>query len=743
MSQALVLRPTTGLSAITLSVYPVGSHDPYYSRLQRFDSKKVELYLLSLSWGLDMGPTVVQEIVAALQVRLPAATMSAETFLVFLAEIVSTFSARHPDYSVLAGRVYTCYHHRRVAKRFSSWVLSYENATPSVFTDTLIEVVRQNTDTLDGAVMHKRDFDFTYRAMQTFEKSYLMKDGRELVERLQFLFMRVAIGIHGRCIDDVLETYELLSTRKISFASPTLWNGGLANRHFASCYVYEPFTFDSRAAIPSFSTLSSLWASDGGIGISLGDVPATRTTRAAPGYRFHNIFPALWIPHLFMRRLENDEMWSLFDPAVVRALSELYGDHFESTYTDYERRGIASTTLRARALWETIADAIRETGTPFLMYADNVNAKNNQMNLGVIKSANLCTEIVQYSSVVETAVCTLASLCLPRFLRLDGTFDCGELHRVTKLVIRALDRIIDLADYPTADSTVSALRSRSVGLGVQGLADVFGYCEFPFASPEARALNKRIFETIYHASLESSSELAERLGPYDAWLLSPAQQGVLQVDMWNAATSEEYDFDALRDRIKRTGLRNSVLTAQMPTASTAQLFGNSEGVDPYLSNVIQFRLLSGNFNEISRPLVTALQKRGLWSDNVRERVLASEGSIQDIDEIPDDLKPVFKTAFELDPIELVNLAADRGPFIDQSQSLTLFIASPTPQILMDVQLHAWKCGLKTGAYYVRSKPAARPQSFGVARVAPKAEASTFLQLEEPLITERVSCPCDA
>nr|VWO98948.1 N/A [Ganoderma boninense] len=558
--------------------------------------------------------------------------MNTDAFLVFLAEIVSTFCARHPDYSLLAGRVYASYHHGRIPKQFSSWVLSIEHAQPGIFSDRLLAAVHSHADALDGAILHSRDFDFTYRALQIFERSYLLKSGREVNERLQFLFMRVAIGIHGDAIDDVLQTYHLLSTRKISLASPALWNGGLSKRRFASCYIFEPSVTDAADAIRDFSTLSLLWSSDGGIGINVGSVPGSRGTGdgAHPGLMpllktYDSIaafwsrtshhrtssataFLPIWHTDVSMRRLDANEMWTLLDPMQAPGLDGLYGDAFDCAYEAYEAQGLATSTLPARVLWDVIADGIRESGTPFLMYGDNVNAKNNQMNLGPIGASNLCTEIVQYSSTVETAVCTLASICLPRYLRGDGTLDYAEIHRVTKLVVRYLDRLIDLNDYPTTESAVSAYRTRSLSVGVQGLADLLGYMEVPFTSLEGRAINSSIFETVYHAALESSCELAEQFGPHDSWQGSPAQQGVLQIDMWGAEPSDRYDFDSLRENIRRNGLRNSVLTAQMPTASTAQLFGNSEGTDPHLSNILQFRVLGGNFNEISRPLVVALHK---------------------------------------------------------------------------------------------------------------------------------------
>ncbi|PIL31863.1 hypothetical protein GSI_06567 [Ganoderma sinense ZZ0214-1] len=663
--------------------------------------------------------------------RLPSDTIGAEAFLIFLAEIVSSFSSHHPDYSILAGRVYVTYHHKRVPKLFSAWVLEHAD----VFLDGVVHFVRQHAEVLDAAIIHRRDFEFTYRAMQMFERSYLLKSGRELVERLQFMFMRVAVGIHLDSVDAVLAIYDLLSTRKISFASPVLWNGGLANRHFASCYIFTPSASKAGDATGNFTSLSALWAADGGIGIQAGDVPATRsatngdhpgllpllrvydslaafwsrssrhrsssasvylpvwhadvkrfvlsrTNRASSLFRFKHLFPALWVPNLFMRRVEADQTWSLFDPLLVPGLTELYGTAFETAYEAYEQDGVASGTISARMLWEIISEATRESGTPFLMYADTVNAKNNQMNLGVIKASNLCTEIVQYSSPIETAVCTLASLCLPRYIKPGGTFDYDELHRVTKLVVRALDRLVELTEYPTVDAAVAAFRTRSLGVGVQGLADVFAFLEVPFTSDTARTLNRRIFEAIYHAGLQCSCELAGTLGSHDSWFESPAQQGVLQIDMWEADTTGSYDFDLLRAQIKHSGLRNSMITAQMPTASTAQLFGNSEGIDPYISNVVQYRVLSGNFNEISRPLINSLQKRGLWSEQMRNDILACRGSVQTIPNIPDVLKEVFKTAFELDPRLLIDMTAERGPFIDQSQLFTLFIASPSPSVLV-------------------------------------------------------------
>nr|VWO99500.1 N/A [Ganoderma boninense] len=383
-----------------------------------------------------------------------------------------------------------------------------------------------------------------------------------------------------------------------------------------------------------------------------------------------------------MRRLEAGGLWSLFDPVDVRPLTDLVGDAFVSAYEAYERDGTAIAVVPARSIWEAVSAALRESGTPFLMFSDNINARNNQMHLSVIKASNLCTEIVQHLSSIETAVCTLTALCLPGYVRAGVGFDYPELHRITKIVVRILNKVIDVTKFPTADSAVSAYSTRGIGIGTLGLADVFASLGLSFTSTEAQALNVRIFETIYHAALEGSCELAEAAGPYDMWAGSPASQGVLQVDMWGADTSDHYDFQSLRERIRRVGLRNSMLTAQMPTASTAQLLRYSEGIEPYTSNVVQYRVLSGTFNELSPHLVRELRKRGVWSERVRSDILAAHGSVQDVEGIPDDIKAIFRTAFELDPHDLIEMAAARSPFIDQSQSFSLFVAQPTPSVLV-------------------------------------------------------------
>ncbi|KAI1782644.1 briggsae CBR-RNR-1 protein [Ganoderma leucocontextum] len=751
--------------------------------VRRIISPNVESNLRALSWGMDLEFVDIPEVVDNLVVRLPGDTMDAETFQIFLAEIVSTFSARHPDYSILAGRVYVSYIHKRVPKRFSTWVFYQANLSLPTLPPTFIDVVNRNLERLDAAIMHHRDFEFTYHALQSFERSYLLCKGRQADERLQFMYMRVAIGIHGNNIDDVLETYELLSTRRISVASPVLWNGGLSKRNFASCYIFEPYAVEATDATSNFADLSTLWSADGGIGIHAGEIPATRgrpgekhpglmpllrvydslagywshssrhrsssatvhlpiwhadvrkfvvcrTNRASTGYRLRHIFPALWIPNLFMNRLEANKNWSFFDPADVRPLTDLVGDAFVSAYESYERDGLAIATVPARMLWDIVSGALRES------------ARNNHMHLGIVKSSNLCTEIVQYSSSIETAVCTLAALCLPRYVRDDTTFDYDELHRVTKIVVRILNKLIDDAHFPTQEAAVSAYGTRSIGVGVQGLADVFAIMELPFTSVQARAINIRIFETIYHAALETSCELAEESGPYAMWQGSPASNGLLQVDMWGAEPTNRYDFVGLRQKIAQFGLHNSMLTAQMPTASTAQLLGNSEGIEPYTSNVLQYRVLSGSFNELSRHLVNALRKRGLWSERVRNDLLASHGSIQTVVGIPDDVKAIFRTAFELDPHALIDMAVDHSPFIDQSQSFSMFVARPTPPLLMELQLHAWRSGLKTGAYYVRSKPSTEPQPFGISRSSlSTSPASPHTSTSSPGLASAV-CPCD-
>jgi ribonucleoside-diphosphate reductase alpha subunit len=583
------------------------------------------------------------------------------------------------------------------------------------------------------------------------------------------MFMRVAIGIHGEDIDSVLETYDKMSQGMFIHATPTLFNAGTPRPQMSSCFLIANKE-DSINGI--YGTLTecaqiSKWA--GGIGMHIHDVranksrirgtngqsdgiiPMLRVFNATARYvnqagrrkgsiavylepwhadimeflelrlnqgdeeaRCRDLFSSLWIPDLFMKRVEEGGQWSLFCPDKAPGLSDAVGEEFEALYTKYEEEGRANATVPAADVWKAILKSQTETGTPYMLYKDACNKKSNQKNLGTIKSSNLCTEILEYTDKDETAVCNLASIALPKYVNEETrTFDYEKLHEITKIVTKNLNRVIDRNFYPVETARKSNMRHRPIGLGVQGLADVFILCRYAFDSDEAKEMNARIFETMYHASLEASCELAEAQGSYETFEGSPASQGVLQFDMWEGETKLNYDWDVLKERIKEKGLRNSLLMAPMPTASTAQILGNNECFEPYTTNIYLRRTLAGEFVIVNKHLVNDLKKIGLWSKDMKDLMVKAGGSIQNISDIPDDIKNLYRTVWEIKMKDVIDMAAQRGRFIDQSQSMNLFMESPTLSKLSSMHMYAWKQGLKTGMYYLRSKAKARPIQFSL------------------------------
>tara|TARA_B110000467_G_C18325004_1_gene488278 strand:+ start:58 stop:2019 length:1962 start_codon:yes stop_codon:yes gene_type:complete len=636
-----------------------------------------------------------------------------------------------------------------------------------IITEEVSEVAFKVKDNIDS----DRDFDFGYFGIKTLEKSYLQRVDGRLVETPQYMFMRVAIGIHGKDIPGVIETYDKMSRGLFIHATPTLFNAGTPRPQMSSCFLIAN-KGDSIDGI--YGTLTecaqiSKWA--GGIGMHIHDIrsnksrirgtngqsdgiiPMLRVFNATARYvnqagrrkgsiavyiepwhadileflelrlnqgdeeaRCRDLFSALWIPDLFMKRVEENGNWSLFCPDKARGLSDVYGKDFEELYTKYEEEGLANTTLPAADLWKAILKSQTETGTPYMLYKDACNTKSNQKNLGVIKSSNLCTEIIEYTDKDETSVCNLASIALPKYVNKETkTFDYDKLHEVTKVVTKNLNRVIDRNFYPVETAKRSNMRHRPIGLGVQGLADVFILCGLPFDCEESRTMNAHIFETIYHAALEASSELAEVDGSYETFEGSPASQGILQPDMWEGETkfSGRYDWNAMKERVKTKGLRNSLLLAPMPTASTAQILGNNECFEPYTTNIYLRRTLAGEFVVVNNHLVNDLKERGLWSKEMKDLMVKAGGSIQNIVDIPDDIKTLYKTVWEISQKCIIDMAADRGRFIDQSQSMNLFMESPTMSKLSSMHMYAWKSGLKTGMYYLRSKAKARPIQFSL------------------------------
>jgi len=681
------------------------------------------------------------------------------------AEICIGLITSDPDYEVLATRIIASNIHKVCPNNFHLAMRKLQKA--KIITDEVVEVAQQVKD----YIKTDRDFDFGYFGLKTLEKSYLQRVEGKLIETPQYLFMRVAIGIHGKDIPAVLETYDKMSQGLFIHATPTLFNAGTPRPQMSSCFLIAN-KGDSIDGI--YGTLTecaqiSKWA--GGIGMHIHDIranksrirgtngqsdgiiPMLRVFNATARYvnqagrrkgsiavyvepwhadimdflelrlnqgdeeaRCRDLFSAMWIPDLFMKRVEEGGNWSLFCPDKAKGLSDVYGEEFEALYTKYEEEGLANATVPATEVWKAILKSQTETGTPYMLYKDACNKKSNQKNLGTIKSSNLCTEILEYTDKDETSVCNLASIALPKYVNKETkTFDYDKLHAVTKIVTKNLNRVIDRNFYPVETARRSNIKHRPIGLGVQGLADVFILCGLQFDCEESRLMNAHIFETMYHAALEASSELAEVDGSYESFKGSPASEGILQPDMWEGETnfSGRYDWDAMRERVKTKGLRNSLLLAPMPTASTAQILGNNECFEPYTTNIYLRRTLAGEFVVVNKHLVDHLKNVGLWSKEMKDLMVKAGGSIQNIVDIPDDIKALYKTVWEISQKCIIDMAADRGRFIDQSQSMNLFIESPTMSKLSSMHMYAWKQGLKTGMYYLRSKAKARPIQFSL------------------------------
>lgn len=701
------------------------------------------------------------------------------------AYICSSMTIEHPDYAKLASRIIISNHTKNTSPSFSETVAAMHGADPPLITTDLYTVVMQHKEKLNSYIQYERDYDIDYFGFKTLEKSYLSRVSDRVVERPQHLFMRVALGIHGPDIAAALETYDMMSTKHFVHATPTLFNAGTIRPQMSSCFltgiedsidsIYE--CLHDCARISKYAGGIGLHAHGvraknsvirGTNGKSTGIIPMLRVFNATARYvnqsgrrngsisvylepwhadvmefleirknhgveeeRARDLFPAMWVPDLFMRRVETSSMWSLMCPDASPGLSDIFGDAFDELYEKYETEGRFVRQIPARAVWHKILESQILTGTPYILYKDHVNRKSNHANLGVIKCGNLCTEIVQYTEPGEIAVCNLASVCLPTFVRESKSnsprtygadhvaFDHQGLHDVVKVVTRNLNRVIDRNMYPVDAARNSNLRHRPIGIGIQGLADVLFKMKLAFEDDESKRLNVEIFETMCHAALEASCELAESEGAYESFPNSPASRGVLQCDMWNAPPSDAlWNWTELRARIQTHGLRNSMLIAPMPTASTSQIMGFTEAFEPMSSNLYKRKTLAGEFIVLNRYLVDELIKLNLWTPEMRERLLASEGSVQNVLEIPEDLRKVFKTVWEISQRHIIDMAADRGPFVCQSQSMNLFSARPTFASLTSMHFYAWSRGLKTGMYYLRTLPATGAQKVTIAPSAP-------------------------
>ncbi len=690
------------------------------------------------------------------------------------AETAATMAAQHPDYALLAARIAISNLHKSTTKSFSDTMEDLYNyidpktdEKAGLISEEVIAVIRENADKLDSAIIYDRDYNFDYFGFKTLERSYLLRMNGEVVERPQHMLMRAAIGIHGEDIESAIETYNYMSEKWFIHATPTLFNAGTPKPQLSSCFLLS-MTEDSISGI--FETLSrcaKISQSAGGIGLSIhnirakgsyikgtggtsnGIIPMLRVYNDTARYvdqgggkrkgafavylepwhadiqdflelkknhgkeemRARDLFYAMWISDLFMERVKNNEDWSLFCPNEAPGLFDCYGGEFEALYHKYEQEGRARKVIKAQDLWFEILESQIETGTPYILYKDAANRKSNQKNLGTIRSSNLCTEIIEYTAPDEVAVCNLASIALSKFVSEDGIFDFDELFKIARVVTRNLNKIIDVNYYPIEEARNSNMRHRPIGIGVQGLADAFIKMRFPFDSSEAKKLNKEIFETIYFGALTESCAQAEKHGAYQSFKGSPISKGEFQFDMWGVSPSDRWDWEGLRKKIKKHGVRNSLLLAPMPTASTSQILGNNECFEPYTSNIYTRRTLSGEFIVVNKHLLKDLIRLGLWDENMKQRIMAANGSIQEIPEIPQELRNLYKTSYELSQRVIIDMAADRGAFICQSQSMNLFVENPNFGKLSSMHFYAWQKGLKTGMYYLRSKAAVDPIKF--------------------------------
>ncbi|KIJ27544.1 hypothetical protein M422DRAFT_37723 [Sphaerobolus stellatus SS14] len=693
------------------------------------------------------------------------------------AETAAYLTTSHPDYAILAARIAISNLHKETKKRFSEVIedlyryVNPKNGRPAgMISEKTYNIVKANAEQLDSAIVYNRDFEYNFFGFKTLERSYLLRINGRVAERPQHMLMRVAVGIHGDDIERAIGTYHLMGQRYFTHASPTLFNAGTPNPQLSSCFLVTMKDDSIEGIYDTLKTCAMISKTAGGIGLNIhciratgsyiagtngysnGIVPMLRAFDATARYvdqggnkrpgafaiyiepwhadvfefldlrknhgkeesRARDLFYALWIPDLFMKRVEENGKWSLFCPNEAPNLHEVHGAEFEALYERYEREGRAKQTMDAQKLWFAILDAQIETGGPFMLYKDAANAKSNQQNLGTIKSSNLCTEIIEYSSPDEVAVCNLASLALPSFInQKTGKYDFQRLHEVAKVVAFNLNRIIDVNYYPVPEARRSNMRHRPIGIGVQGLADTFMALRMPFESPEAKELNIQIFETIYHAAVEASCDMAEVDGPYETFQGSPASKGNLQFDLWGVTPTGLWEWDALKERVQTVGLRNSLLCAPMPTASTSQILGFNECFEPYTSNIYTRRVLAGEFQIVCPWLLKDLVELKLWDDDMKNQIIANNGSIQNIAEIPDDIKAIYKTVWEISQKKILDLAADRGAYICQSQSLNVHLAAPNHRQLTSMHFYGWKRGLKTGMYYLRTRPAAQAIQFTV------------------------------
>jgi ribonucleoside-diphosphate reductase alpha chain len=729
----------------------------------KFD--KITARIKKLCYGLN--PLVTPEKVAMKVIEGLYDGVTTSELDNLAAEVAATNTITHPDYALLASRIAVSNLHKNTKKSFTDTIKDlYTYIDPKtgekapLISDEVYEVIQKNSDVLDSTIIYDRDFRYDYFGFKTLERSYLLRLEGNIAERPQQMLMRVAVGIHKEDMDSVIETYNYMSEGWFTHATPTLFNSGTPKPQMSSCFLLTTKEDSIAGIYDTLTQCAKISQSAGGIGLSIHNIRATGTyikgTNGASNgivpmlrvfndtaryvdqgggkrkgsfaiyvepwhadvfdfldlkknhgkeeQRARDLFYALWIPDLFMQRVEENGDWTLMCPHESPGLSDTHGKKFEKLYEKYESEGKGKKTIKAQELWFKILESQIETGTPYMLYKDAANEKSNQKNLGTIKSSNLCTEIIEYTAPDEVAVCNLASIALPKFV-VDGKFDFEKLFNVSYRVTKNLDKVIDANYYPVPEAKNSNMRHRPIGIGVQGLADAFILLRHAFESPEAKQLNKDIFETIYYAAVTASKDLAIENGPYESWKGSPISEGILQFDMWNVQPSDRWEWDLLREEVKKHGVRNSLLLAPMPTASTAQILGNNECFEPYTSNIYTRRVLSGEYIIVNKHLLRDLVKLGIWNDRLKNKLMASNGSIQNIDEIPENIKGLYKTAWEISQKALLDMAADRGAYIDQSQSLNIFMENANFAKLTSMHFYGWKAGLKTGMYYLRTKSA--------------------------------------
>ena len=723
------------------------------------------------------------------------------------AEVAATNAVTHPDYAQLASRIAVSNLHKATKKSFTETMkdlheyvdpITGENA--SLIAEDVWEIIQKNSELLDSSIIYDRDFSYDFFGFKTLERSYLLKIEGQIAERPQQMLMRVAVGIHKDDMESAIETYNMMSEGWFTHATPTLFNAGTPKPQMSSCFLLTMKEDSISGIYDTLKQCAKISQNAGGIGLAIHDIRSTgsyikgtngtsngivpmlrvfndtaryvdqgggkrkgsfavyiepwhsdifdfldlRKNHGKEEQRARDLFYALWTPDLFMKRVEENGDWTLMCPNECPGLADSWGPEFEALYTKYEAEGKGRKTIKAQDLWFKILESQVETGTPYMLYKDAANGKSNQQNLGTIRSSNLCTEIIEYTSPDEVAVCNLASIAVPKFVKEDRTFDHDKLFEVTYRVTRNLNRVIDRNYYPIPEARNSNMRHRPIGLGVQGLADAFILMRFPFDSDEARQLNKDVFETIYYAACTASKDMAKEEGAYETFKGSPASEGKLQFDMWDVTPSDRWEWDILKDEIKEHGMRNSLLMAPMPTASTAQILGNNECFEPYTSNIYTRRTLSGEFIVVNKHLLRDLTKLGLWDDDMKNRLIAANGSIQNIDEIPENLKVLYRTAWEIPQRAILDMAADRGAYICQSQSLNIFMENVNNSKLTSMHFYAWKKGLKTGMYYLRTKAATDAIKFTVDKkykTQPQAEQAAVAAKPEEMTYEQQVQAC--